>query len=253
MLTLGAAALALVLNTAQAQYHQWTTLNGGNDGDAQALFVKARPNDDQVYVVGKFAGTVDFDPTAGTNAFTSLSSGINDNYDTYIQKLDASGAVLWTRVIQMDEAQDMLEIIDVAVDQDGAVVLLGLLEGSVDVNPGSAVKTVMSVGGDPSLVVIKLNSGGTFYFEQNFPGAEPLALHLHSTDIYIAGNFYGDVDVDYGADTALIAGASGFCLLHISGTGTYLDHIYTAYNVQLFKGLEYDPLTNSFLCGGPAQ
>ena len=45
-----------------------------------------------VYTVGFFRGTVDFDPGTGTLNLTSVGIG-----DIYIQKLDASGNLVWVK------------------------------------------------------------------------------------------------------------------------------------------------------------
>ncbi len=53
--------------------------------------IKADPRGN-VYSVGIFSGTPDFDPGSGTY---TLNSGTN--YATYISKLDSSGNFLWAR------------------------------------------------------------------------------------------------------------------------------------------------------------
>ena len=47
-----------------------------------------------VYIVGSFTGTVDFDPTSGTQNYTAQGYS-----DIYIQKLDINGNLIWLKQI----------------------------------------------------------------------------------------------------------------------------------------------------------
>ena len=45
-----------------------------------------------LYITGRFQGTVDFDPGVATFNLTS-----NGSYDVFIQKMDSSGNFLWAK------------------------------------------------------------------------------------------------------------------------------------------------------------
>lgn len=212
-----------------AQFHNWTKLNEGdvNGGEAHPEFVRTNENSsNSVIQVGRFVGTVDFDPTVAVNSMSTLSNDIYENNDWYIQKLDLSGNVLWTRFIQMDDAQDNLEIIDVEVDDDGGVVLLANFIGGFDVNPGAVTNVVNSIGPDENLLILKLNAGGVFYFEQHFESLVALGLEMSGTDFYVAADMYGTVDLDYSSDVANVTSNLGSkIIISLGGTGTYYSNI----------------------------
>lgn len=228
--TLVALSLTCLVTNVNAQFHTWTKLNEGdvNGGEAHPEFVRTNENASTAVIqVGRFVGTVDFDPTAGTNPMSTLSNDIYENTDWYIQKLDLSGNVLWTRFIQMDDAQDNLEIVDVEVDDDGGVTLLGNFVGGFDVNPGAVTNVVNAIGPDENLLLLKLNAGGVFYFEQHFEGLTGLGLEVSGTDIYVAGDIYGTVDLDYSAGVTenVTSNFGSKIIISLGGTGTYYSNI----------------------------
>ena len=64
---------------AQNHYLEWAVSEGGSSSDFS--FCVTSDNDANVYTIGIFQGTVDFDPGPGTNFFTS-----NGSSDIFIQK-----------------------------------------------------------------------------------------------------------------------------------------------------------------------
>ncbi len=105
-----------------------------------------------VYSIGQFYGTVDFDPGIGVFNLTAQVSSI----DTYISKLDAAGNFLW--------AYDVAKTIDsfganehsIASDNSGNLYATGLYFGSTDFDPGAGVFTITPTSAD--LFVIKLGA-----------------------------------------------------------------------------------------------
>jgi hypothetical protein len=84
-----------------------------------------------VYVAGYFLGTVDADPGGGTLNLTSVTEA-----DVLIQKLDASGNLLWALSFG-SEAYDNIR--SITVDGYGAITSIGEYGGIADFDPSSGV------------------------------------------------------------------------------------------------------------------
>jgi hypothetical protein len=98
---------------------------GFGDGDDQhALDVTADPNGN-VFLSGRFAGTVDF-------GIASVS-GQPGNDNTFLVKLDPLGEVVAVAAIEVDG----MWYSRIAADGDGGVVVLGALLGGIDLGTGT--------------------------------------------------------------------------------------------------------------------
>jgi hypothetical protein len=70
-------------------------------------------------IVGRFQGTVDFDPGAGTYELTSTPNPAGGPGNTFIAKYDGSGSFLWARRMATDPSTPA-----VAVGSDGAIYVV---------------------------------------------------------------------------------------------------------------------------------
>ncbi|MDZ7649705.1 MAG: SBBP repeat-containing protein [Cytophagales bacterium] len=91
-----------------------------------------------VYVTGRFTGTIDFDPGVGVTNLTSAGA-----LDTYITKVDAAGNLVWAR--RGNGANDVYSF-DVAVDEAGNVYVTGAFSGTADFDPGPGTSTLLLYG-----------------------------------------------------------------------------------------------------------
>lgn len=256
IITLFIVGLTCSLTEVNAQFHSWTKLSEGNvnGGNVEPLFVKTDESttNGAVVQVGRFAGTVDFDPTSGVDEVTALSNSVYINPDWFIQKLDAAGNLLWTKYIQMDDALDNLEIVDVDVDATGGIVLLGEFSGGFDVNPGASTTEVNSVGSDANMIVLKLNSSGVFYFVYQSENISAYQLLIHGSQINISGDFYNSPDFDFGTNSVVSSNPNGKFILTLNANGQYISHIEMPFNSSGNLGhfLDYDPIDNAFYLFG---
>lgn len=195
--------------------HQWVvTLSSSGTEYANGLAVDATGN---VYAVGTFQNTVDFDPGAGV---TQLTSGSGSN-DAYIQKLDGSGNLLWATATT---GADDTELHAVVADAAGGVFVTGGFEGTVDLDPGAGTSNATAAGND-DVFIQRYSTSGTMEWSVTYgsiQGDEGLSVATDSQgDLYIGGYFEGTIDFDPGAgNVPLTAGADtdGF-LQKLSGGG----------------------------------
>jgi hypothetical protein len=137
----------------------WAKRFGGVTEDyGEALAVDAVNN---FYVGGYFNGTADFDPGPGNTNLTAAG-----DYDCFISKFDPSGNLLWARRIGSTEYE---QVIAMAVDLTGNIVVTGLFNGTVDFDPGAGTSNLTSAG-DNDIFVCKLNTSGNFIWARRMGG-----------------------------------------------------------------------------------
>lgn len=166
----------------------WARQLGGTLFD-EGIAIKT-DTDGNVYTVGSFRGTVDFDPGVGTNNLTAISLT-----DIFIQKLDSNGNLVWVNTIG---GKGSFSIYDIELDK------YGNLYTSINL---SDTATFHSVNGDTTLTtkggaIFKLNSSGDFIWSKHF-FAQTLSLKVDKNlNIYSVGFFSDTVDFDPGAGIA---------------------------------------------------
>ncbi len=111
----------------------WSDQIDSRDGFDLAL--DARGN---VFVIGVFMGTQDFDPGPGTFVLTSAGDD-----DAYVLKLDNAGNFVWA--VQLG-GSGLESAYGVAVDPAGHVYSTGGFENTADFDPGAATYELTSAG-----------------------------------------------------------------------------------------------------------
>jgi len=91
-----------------------------------------------VYTIGYFNNTVDFDPGTG---ITNLTSAAGD--DIFIQKLDSAGNFLWVK--QMGGNSHDIGY-SITIDVSGNIFTTGSFDGTADFNPGAGTTNLTSAG-----------------------------------------------------------------------------------------------------------
>lgn len=149
-----------------------------------------------VYVTGKFEGTVDFDPGPGTANLVSVGM-----HDIFITKLNTSGAHIWTKQVGGDDDQLANAI---AVDKAGNVYTTGWItrttpatSGSADFDPGPGVFTLTSPAYNNAFI-LKLNPDGDFIWAKQIEASnsEGYGITLSDGYVYSAGGFSGTADMN---------------------------------------------------------
>jgi len=163
------------------------SIDGTSDEAALGIGVDSS---NSVCVAGRFQGTVDFDPGAGTTNRTATGTS-----DAFIAKFDTSGALLWSYATG-GTSDDSAE--DVATDSANNVYVTGRFFGtSVDFDPGVGTTTMTSSIGPAYLQ--KFNASGTFQWAaQTSAGYEGIAYGISvdgSDNVYITGAFTDAFDI----------------------------------------------------------
>jgi len=172
----------------------WAKQMGGVSGDqGHSIAVDSSGN---VYTTGRFEGTADFDPGAGTFNMTSAGSA-----DIFVSKLDLLGNFVWVK--QMGEAS-WDNGYSIAIDDSGNVYTTGDFGGTVDFDPGAGTFNITSAGFN-DIFVSKLDASGNFVWAIRMGGDSldwgySIAVD-GSGNVYTTGRFQSIADFDPGAGT----------------------------------------------------
>ncbi len=190
-----------------------------------------------IYTIGGFSGTVDFDPGAGVANITSVGGD-----DVFISKLDSDGNYVWAKTLggEVDDVASSL-----VVDSLDNVYTTGLFNGTVDFDPGALVANLTSTGSN-NIYISKLDSDGNYVWAKSiignsnyYYGGPSLAVDT-SHNVYMAGDFYNikDFDPGFGVDIFIPTGGSGDVFISkLNSGGKYL---WT----KTIGGLSYDSVSS---------
>jgi hypothetical protein len=169
-----------------------------------------------VYLVGNFQQTVDFDPGAGTSNLTVAGGN-----SAFVWKLTQAGALVWAKALGTSGR-------GIAVDGTGNVYVSGGFTGTVDFDPGAATFNMSSSSGSSDIYVAKLDASGNFVWAKKMGGvfddiSRTLALDM-SGNVITSGWFSVTVDFDPGAGTANLSSAGSYDIFvsKLDASGNYV-------------------------------
>lgn len=177
-----------------------------------------------VYIAGRFHGTVDFDPGSGTRNVSTSADGSG-----FVLKLTPSGGFTWVSPFLGQTAASKTDCKDLAVDGSGNIVVGGYYRGPVDFDPSKKTKLLpyysdTSGGG----FIAKLNSAGSLSWVQpvgyggGYAGVEDLALDA-AGNVYVTGMFQLQLDFNPGSATNYLRsnGVTDVFVAKFSSSGSY--------------------------------
>ena len=204
--TSAGAADIFILKLNSSGTFQWVNIFGGTSTDVgQGIAVDSSGNS---YITGYFQGTVDF----GGGNVTSAGSD-----DIFVLKLNSSGTFQWVSTFG-GTSIDIGE--DITVDSSGNSYITGWFRETVNFGGGN----VTSAGGG-DILVLKLNSSGTFQWVNTYGGTsgdvgEGITVDS-SGNSYITGWFRETVD--FGGGNVTSAGGSDIFVLKLNSSGAGIE------------------------------
>jgi hypothetical protein len=240
--------ISVVTINSFSQELEWVNRTGGTSNDFGMNAV--RDANGNIYNVGFFEGTVDFDP--GTNTFNLTSVGSSDGF---IQKLDANGDFVWAKSIGGTLAN---RVTSIDVDDNNNLLLTGYFEGTADFNPGASSFNLTSSGFSDAFVE-KLDSDGNFVWVKQVSGSsfiQGLSITLDANDnVYTTGQFFGTADFDPSSAASFLS-SSGTADVFIQKLDSNGDFVWS----KKIGGSSFDKVTsivtdvnNNVYCSGSFQ
>ena len=174
---------------------------------------------DNIYMVGRYSGTADFDPGPSTQNRSSV--GLTD--DIFLLKLNAAGAYQWVNTIGSSDDEMSTSV---SVDGNGSVHITGEFRGAADFDPGAGVQSMTPFGGK-DVFIATYTSAGQYVWAGQFGGTgdetASSVFALPDGEVLCTGLFSGTADLDPGAGvfglTTNGAFADGF-LLQLDNSGS---------------------------------
>ena len=168
--------VALTTNTA----YSWTKTWGGSLANVSPNDVAVDPSNN-LYVVGQFSGTVNFDP-AGLNPSATVTSH-DHTFDAFVEKFDPNGTFQWVKTWGSSYITDTTKWLcgrdaasAVGFDASGNVYVSGLFQNTVDFGDGhpitSNAATFCPLYYSPgnNVFISKFSPDGTFKWVRTWGG-----------------------------------------------------------------------------------
>lgn len=188
------ATLTVTVTDVPVIANGWAATWGGTDAEfCEDIFTGVSGN---VFAVGSFYGTSDFDPGGGVADLTSNGSG-----DAYLTSFDTDGnfnwAVTWGGT-GYDSGKSVIE------DAAGNIYVGGIFEDTVDFNPGAGVENSTS-NGFTDCFVCMFDAAGNFLWVGTWGDTQMdnvYSVQVDTSDsVYVVGGFQGTADFDPGSGT----------------------------------------------------
>ena len=144
----------------------------GHSGGVPGRDVAVAPGG-QVYVVGSFVGTMDFDPTDGSDIRTPTPAPVDLTSDFFLTRIEADGSYGWTVTFGFDQNDVALAV---AVDPAGFVIVAGAYRSFLSTSVG---------------------------FHVSAGGADAFVLKFDFNGVPVWSRSFGDVDDDQAQDVAV--------------------------------------------------
>ncbi len=177
--------------TAQNNRYQWVkqfTENEVSTERASKIVVDKNRN---VFTIGYFDGSVDFDPGPNQYFLKSLYHSI------YVSKLDINGDFCWAKIIKGDVIFEP----KLLLDNLGNLIISASFDDTIDLDPNAAIKNVIPVG-SVDVFIAKWDTDGNYLWSKSFGGSGEeyvLATAMDNTNnLYITGIYESPCDFDPG-------------------------------------------------------
>ncbi len=215
-----------------------------------------------VYGIGNFQGTVDFNP--GKEVFNLTGY---DGPDIFVIKFDSSGDFTWAKQFESDGTPSFCSGNSISVDDFGNVYTTGIFNGTTDFDPGKGVYNIVPFErGSLHIFISKLDKFGDFKWATTVSGYDSDQGNFIKTDIsgnvYVTGGFTGTADFAPGTTIVTLSSTGGMDIFVLKldssgklqwakkmggggtdvGTSLAIDGSGNVYTVGLFSTIaDFDP------------
>jgi hypothetical protein len=201
----------------------WAKKIGNSNNSLEEVNSITLDKSGNLYIIGAFSETVDFDPNIGVYNLSAIGNSIYAK-DIFIQKLDSNGNMLWTKSFGGNLDDNGTSIV---IDDFNNIYATGYFSDTVDFDPNSGVYNLIS-NGSADIFVQKLDSSGNMLWAKNFGGNLNDVANKITIDswgnIYTTGSFSDTVNFNSNSViTNLIAiGSTDIFVQKLDNSGNFI-------------------------------
>ncbi len=169
-----------------------------------------------IFIAGSFQTTyMDLDPELGVNSYSTTISESQYNDDAFLVKYTQNGNYLWSTAVQSLDTDNGRSV---TIDGEGNAYLTGAFSGDHTNFSSGTGSVTLSSSGEKDIFISKYDASGNLLWAKKMGGTESeLGQDIKldpDTNIYIAGNFKGTVDMDPDtANSSIISRGNFDCFL----------------------------------------
>ncbi|MEA3323139.1 MAG: SBBP repeat-containing protein [Patescibacteria group bacterium] len=198
--------------------YAWTKTVGGINYDTGSSIAINQNGD--IFATGSFRDTVDFDPSAAVDSYTS-----NGDHDIFITKYNTDGLYVWTRTFGSAgwDGGD-----GITIDSVGNLYTTGSFSNTVNFDDTGGTDEYTSNGGY-DIFITKYNANGSYVWTRTFGGTDlydygnSIATDTNN-NIYVVGGFWETVNFNTtgGIDEHISNGDSDIYITKYNTDGSYV-------------------------------
>ncbi|WP_411767039.1 T9SS type A sorting domain-containing protein [Winogradskyella sp. A3E31] len=179
------------------------TLDGGEpfpEGEGVEIMDIVIDSNNDIVTTGRFDGTTDFDPNAGTNNLSSVNATGDNKQSLFLWKLSNSGSLIWVR--DFDSTSDTLSSFSVDIDSNDDLYFSGRFSDNYQQNPSSS--SFLTANGTFNGFMTKMTSAGSYQYTLKVGenGTDYIQRTIiDGSDIIQVGRYSGSIDLAPGAST----------------------------------------------------
>ena len=177
---------------------------GGNQSQSDICKGISTDSNGNIFVVGIYNGTVDFDPS--NNITNSTSNGFSD---VFVAKFDSNAGFTWVKTFGSTSMSDQGN--DIVVDNSNNIYFTGTTNNSVDFDMGNGIH-ILNSPFSYSFIVKWDNSGNYIWANGLYSTSDCQGkkMDINSNEIVVVGIGSGTIDMDPSINT-----------LNLSSSGLY--------------------------------
>lgn len=204
---------------------EWVNILNGPNSQSRAFSVRVNDMGD-VFLLGVFTDSADFDPGPGVDMRTSQGTG-----DIFLWKFNNQGDYQWVQTFANNQIHNNQRG-EIAIDDQNNLYLTGSFRGTVDFDPGSAQLNIPSSSANRvGMYTAKLDSSGALIWARGFGPQSTGSIFGSGIAVDASGNVLvtgmnggAIVDMDPGAGVFNLTstGASDIFVLKLDAIGQFI-------------------------------